>query len=356
MGTAHAFTLNGFGDITYSSTPKDANGESNNGFALGQLDFYAAEQIGDRLDVLAEYVIENPGDGFVVDLERLQVGYAVANNHKIRAGRFHNLLGYWNLAFHHGAQLTTSVSRPFFLEFEDENGVIPTHMVGLWWQSRFEPAAGRVDVGVMVGNGAGLHGDGSGNPVELDPGSGGDPDNEKAISANLTFRPAAVKGLEVGVSGQSGTIIVSQDGSAGSTLPGGIVGVAEIDQLLLGVHAVYQAGGLELLTEFYQWQNDVTGSTHDDSIAYYAQVGYMVGEATTPYVRYETLDAKANDPYFQAVGMTTGTGRTKTITTVGVRHDLNYRSAVKAEVHLVDDEATYDGSFEETAVQWTFAF
>jgi len=93
-GTARAFELNGFGDITFNNSEASDNASSNNGAGLGQLDFYVAEQLSDHLDMLAEFVIESPGEGFVVDLERLQVGYAFNNNHKLRAGRFHNLLGF----------------------------------------------------------------------------------------------------------------------------------------------------------------------------------------------------------------------------------------------------------------------
>jgi hypothetical protein len=357
-GLSQAFTLNGFSDVTYTTTENDGNGQSNNGFNLGQLDFYVAEQISDRIDVLAEFVIESPGDGFVIDLERLQVGYALNNTNKVRAGRFHNLLGYWNLAFHHGAHLSTSIGRPFFLEFEDDNGVIPTHMVGLWWASRVDTGAGRIDFGLMAGNGASLTGDGSGDSVELNPDSGGDQDNEKAVSANLTFRPKAVRGLEVGISGQFGTIIVGNDGSSGTTIQPGGVTVTEIEQTLYGVHAAYQANNLELLAEYYAWNHDTTPAmTFDDSDAFYVQAGYLVGGNTTPYVRYESLDVAANDPYFQAVGMTdaAGTARTKTVTVVGVRYDLNYRSALKVEIRSIDDDYATD-TFNEGAVQWTFAF
>ncbi len=360
-GKADALSINAFSDVTYSSTQEGR--QSNNGFALGQLNFYLTEQVSDRIDVLADYVIESPGAGFVIDLERLQVGYAISNNTKVRAGRFHNLLGYWNLAFHHGAQLQTTVGRPFFLEFEDDNGVIPVHMVGLWWNTHRNTGAGRINFGLMAGNGASLTGDDSGDPAELNPDSGGDADNEKAVSANLSFRPAAVRGLEIGVSGQVGTIVVHNPVGAANG-PGGIATTIEsIDQTLLGFHLVYQKGGLELLSEFYQWQHDInvttgTAPSPDDSTAYYVQAGYLIGEATTPYVRYETLDVKAGDPYFQAVGMTDGTARQKTITTVGARYDLNYRSALKAEVRFVDDEdtAAYDGSSEEIHLQWSFAF
>jgi hypothetical protein len=345
---SQAFELNGFGDVTFTNAEASNSGESNNGFALGQLDFYVAEQIGDRIDVLTEFVVESPGEGFVVDLERLQIGYAFNNSNKVRAGRFHNLIGYWNTAYHHGAQLQTTIGRPFFLEFEDENGVLPVHMVGLWYDGHFETSAGRVGVGVMFGNGASITGDGSGPPVELNPDSAGDADNDKAVSARISFNPSSVRGLGVGVSGQMGKVNIVG--------VGGGVPNDQIDQTIWAVDLEYLAHNAELLAEYYAWSNDSqTNGMTEDSSAYYVQLGYTLAEQVTPYARYESLDA-TSEPYFDAVGMTpVGTDRTKAIATVGVRYDLNYRSALKAEWRAIDD-SDVDGSYNELGVQWSFSF
>lgn len=358
-GAARAFELNGFGDVTYTDTEGTNNAPSNNGVALGQLAFYLAEQLSDHLDVLAEYVIESPGEGFVVDLERLQVGYAFNNNHKLRAGRFHNLLGYWNLAYHHGAHLQTTIGRPFFLEFEDENGVIPVHMVGLWWDSRVNTSAGRVSLGVMAGNGASITGDptavavGTVNTTELNPDSAGDSDNDKAVSARLAFNPAAVPGLGVGVSGQFGVVnITNIDTDADGT----VNAADQVEQTIAVLDVEYIKDAIELLAEYYVWMNDSDQvANFDDSSAYYVQTGYQFAHKVTPYARYESLEAKANDPYFIAVGMTVpGLDRQKNITTVGVRYDIHYRAALKFELRAVDDDM--DGSYNEAGVQWSFSF
>jgi len=358
-GTARAFELNGFGDITYTDTEAHDGVGSNNGAALGQLAFYLAEQLSDHLDVLAEYVIESPGEGFVVDLERLQVGYAFNNNHKIRAGRFHNLLGYWNLAYHHGAHLQTTIGRPFFLEFEDENGVIPVHMVGLWWDSRFNTSAGRVTLGVMAGNGASINGDnvahtdGTVNTTELNPDSAGDHDNDKAVSARVAFNPTAVPGLGVGVSGQFGKVNIT---GIDTDANGAVNPADHLDQVLWVLDLEYIADAVEVLAEYYAWMNDSEQvASFDDSSAYYVQAGYQFAHKVTPYARYESLDAKASDPYFIAVGMTVpGLDRQKNITTVGVRYDIHYRAALKFELRAVDDDL--DGSYNEAGVQWSFSF
>jgi len=346
--TSRAFELNGFGDVTFTNADQNTSARDNNGFALGQFDLYVAEQISDRIDVLAEFVIESPGEGFVVDLERLQIGYAFNNNNKIRAGRFHNVIGYWNTAYHHGAQLQTTVGRPFFLEFEDENGVLPVHMVGLWYDGHYDTHAGRAALSVMFGNGASITGDGTtGPPIELNPDSAGDADNDKAVSARLAFNPSAVRGLGVGVSGQIGKVNLV---SVGGGIPDDT-----IDQTIYAADLEYLANNVELLAEYYAWNNDSkTNNKSYDSSAYYVQVGYMVMDQFTPYARYESLDATA-DPYFNAVGMTAGANRTKSIATFGVRYDINYRSALKVEMRAIDDP-DMDGASNEEVVQWSFSF
>ncbi len=348
-GLSHGFEINGFGDVSYVVT--EEGGVSNNGFALGQLTFYANEQISDRSSVLVEYVIESPGGGFVIDLERLQIDYELSDNHTLRAGRFHSLLGYWNTAFHHGAYLQTSVGRPFFLEFEDENGVIPVHTVGVWWDSRFDTGLGRIELDLFVGNGVHLMADFSGamgmpETAELNPSSAGDQDNDKAIAWSLSLAPAAVRGLKVGTSGQTGKVQIMDMPSMALD--------DEIDQLLLSVDLTYFRGGTEFLSEYYTWSHDsqALATSFDDSSAFYVQFGQKVGSRSTPYVRYEVLDAKA-DPYFNATGMTAGADRKKTVGVAGIRHDLSDATTLKVEYRAVDDEAD---SYNEGAVQWSFAF
>lgn len=349
-GLANAFEFNGFADVTYTSTDRTMSSGSNNGFGLGQLDFYVSQQIAPRLDVLSELVVESPGEGFVVDLERLQIGYAISNTQRLRAGRFHNLLGYWNTAYHHGAQLHTSVGRPFFLEFEDENGIVPVHMVGLWWSGRFDTGLGRLKTGLMFGNGASISADLTGGEIaELNPNSAGDADNDKAVSWNLSFGPAAVSGLEVGFSGQIGKVNI-EDTNLVPTLND------EIDQFLWAADLVYITSKVEFLSEYFAWSHDSTAlsTKFNDSDAYYAQLGIRVSDNVTPYVRYESLDANS-DPYFDAVGMTVpGVDRHKSVTVLGVRRDMTLRSALKAEYRAVDDD--YEGTYNEAAVQWSFAF
>ncbi len=67
------------------------------------------------------------------NLERFQVGLHVGES-SFWLGRFHNPIGYWNMQFHHGAFLQTTVSRPGIMAFETSGGLIPNHLTGLLWE------------------------------------------------------------------------------------------------------------------------------------------------------------------------------------------------------------------------------
>ncbi len=65
------------------------------------------------------------------ELERLQFGFAPTPTDKIWLGRFHTPLSYWNTAYHHGAYLQPSITRPGIAEYEDGGGILPMHATGL---------------------------------------------------------------------------------------------------------------------------------------------------------------------------------------------------------------------------------
>ena len=79
----------------------DSIGE-NGAFAIGEFDLFMTHLIRNRIEVLFELVIESDIEGVsFIDLKRVQVGYVFSDALKLYAGRFHNILGYWNTTFHH---------------------------------------------------------------------------------------------------------------------------------------------------------------------------------------------------------------------------------------------------------------
>ena len=53
-----------------------------------------------------------------------------------RFGRFHQPGSAWNNELHHGHYLQTAITRPAIEAWEDEEGLIPQHLVGTLLESR----------------------------------------------------------------------------------------------------------------------------------------------------------------------------------------------------------------------------
>ena len=343
---ASGFEFRGFSDITYTATKnkQDLAGGGNSAFALGQFDLYVSQSLSDRVDILSELVVEaNEVGEFGVDLERLQVGYIFSDEMRVWTGRFHNLLGYWNTAFHHGAQLQTTIERPQFLKFEDDGGILPVHVVGLWATGRFPTSVATLEYGIMAGNGAKIIDvdPASFSGGALDPNSVSDNNNSKAFSFRLRAVPSAIDGLGVGISGNFSKV---QFFDSSGTLTA-INGEEEVRQVILGADLEYLANNIQFLTEFYQI-SDKDSKTFQNH-AWYVQGGYKIADRYTPYIRFEHVEVNENDPYFTALGTS---DFDKTV--VGIRFDIIPISSLKAEVRFVDGI----GDHQEYAIQWAFGF
>jgi hypothetical protein len=86
--------------------------------------FYSTDL--DSFRFLTEVQIDSTGS----DVERLQVGWRISPDLSFWFGRYHNPIGYWNVEHHHGHFMETSAERPQIIEFEDEGGPLPIHLVG----------------------------------------------------------------------------------------------------------------------------------------------------------------------------------------------------------------------------------
>lgn len=333
--TARSFELNGFGDVTFTNSTKTNNDQG--AFAIGGLDLYVSQPIDDRMNVFVELIVEADDTGnFGVDLERIQLGYLVNDALTLKAGRFHNIIGYWNTAFHHGTQLQTSIERPDFLEFEDEGGILPSHLVGLWASGRYKTAPLSLTYGVMVGNGSKVQ-DGA-----LKPNNTSDNSGNKAVSFRLTAEPEGIPGLMFGASGSYALV----SGFTGSSE------IMRVKQNIAALDMTYFERPFEFLAEYYliRDKDDFSGSKKFSSNAFYIQGGYVIKDRFIPYARYEkvSLDDKG-DPYFNAMGTTKESKRA----IAGLRYNLNVSSAVKAEVRFINNGTE---KFEEYAAQWSVAF
>lgn len=314
--------LHGFADVglKYSGQRQDEGGRRK-GFTVGALDFYLTPQLGTRVKSLVELIFEVDDEGeTMAELERLQIGYAFSDYLSLWGGRYHTPLGYWNTAFHHGKQLQTTILRPKFLNFEEEDGIIPTHMVGLWGTGTARLGGGRVRYDLYLANGPKIGGIDAGGDGRLDTNTFSDDNYDLAVGLNVGYDFAgALDGLRLGVHGLRAE--VDGYGSGGSRL-------SRSELNILGGYGVYTDDDWEIIGEFYQFLNRDRsgGSGVHSSTAGFLQAGRLVG-SFTPYTRFEFASLDQGDNYFSRLEE----GHSYRRALAGVRYDLTPKAALKLE-------------------------
>lgn len=334
ISSAHAFELNGFADVSFTKGTEGAEEFRNGDFAFGTLDLYLAETL-DDIEILTELIVEM---GNVLDLERLTLGYTFNDTLRVRAGRFHTPLGFWNTAYHHGVQLQPTILRPEFLNFEDDAGILPVHTIGIYLSGRVRTGIGKLEYGAMVGNGPTVTVEDGANV--LDPNNISDNSIGKAIALHATIAPTMVEGLKVGISGHMAR--VQDDGTVTSAV--------DVDQTILGAAVTYSIGPVGIAGEYFSIKDeDNTTDSSDSNNAYYGLITYTYKDRWIPYLMYENMAAEEDDdPYFISLGV-----QDLTKTTFGLRYNINYRSSIKGEFRSVEKG---DEDWNEYAVQWALAF
>jgi hypothetical protein len=337
--------LHGFLDVGYARASGTGLNVDRSGFRLGTFDIYLTPQLGERVKGLIELAFEYDRTGVLgTDLERLQLGYVASDNLTLWAGRFHTPYGYWNTAFHHGAQIQTSITRPRMIAFEDQGGILPSHTVGFWATGKFNTDFGRVNYDAYVGNSDSLRNG------TLDYNAVGYDKATPTAGFNLGISPKALPGLTVGAHGLSEKVN-SYDANA--------VQNGQIDLRVLGGYAFFESDRWELIGEYYAFNNkDRSGSAgNNKSTAGFVQAGYQFVERWTAYTRYERASLSQNDPYFALMNNgTTNFGASYHQSVIGLRYDLDQRSAIKVQAERMIDAANANRSLSEFRLQYSARF
>src|SRR5438034_2778184 len=177
--------IRGFGDVDFSAT--DQKG-SVSGFNLGQFVLHFASPLSEKVSYFGELSFTAQPAAYEVQVERSIIRYDYNDYFKISFGKYHTPISYWNTAFHHGAWLQTTVSRPEMVKFGGTD--IPIHFVGL--QAEGNIPSGGLGLGYNLGLGNGRWSN------FAKAGDSGDVNNNRAWFANLYARPARLYGLQVG--------------------------------------------------------------------------------------------------------------------------------------------------------------
>ncbi len=362
------------GSATTSGSTSSATPERNGAF-VGSLTLFASPQIGDHVRGLFELLSEfNTSGSNVITVERAQIGYAFNDALTLWGGRFHTPYGFWNTAYHHGAQLQPSIARPVQL-----SGAMPAHTNGLWAVGLFPMGSGKLTYDLYAGNSTRVVGG------SIDPNHTSGDNKNKNFGFNLGFNAGGgLEGLRAGVHVMRAkvtacaSIDTSGNCAPGTTTtttytlpnpatPGAQVVATTITTItdpiekskvnMVGAYAHYDNYNVELIAEYYKFSNTNLVSVaapgyKAKSSSGFVQLGYVLDDLI-PFIRWEETDYDPRDEYFR--NLSNGKNYSKQI--VGVRYELNVNAVIKAEVAQINSRSARSlEDSQEVRVQYAIRF
>jgi hypothetical protein len=334
--------ISGFADVDFSAT--DLHGASggfgaqtllgaHSGFALGQYVLHLSSALSPKVTVFSELSMTArsdagtgtpPATGFNTEVERIIIRYDLNDRFKLSFGRYHTPINYWNTAFHHGAWLQTTISRPEMTQFG--GSFLPVHFIGALAEGSVPAAGWNLNYNLGVGNGRGQ--------VISRAGDFGDVNNGRAIVANAFVKPDFLYGLQAGASvyhDQLNPLVA-----------------APAREWIESAHLVYAKETPEFIAEFANVSHQPRGGPATRSQAFYIQTAYRLpGDAKLfkPYFRYEHMHVPVADPIFRGI-VPTFSG-----STAGVRYDISSFAAFKLEYRNYQRRnlPTINGIFAQTS-------
>jgi hypothetical protein len=291
-----------FGDATYLATERQVA----TGFFIGQAVGHVVAALTERLTYFGEVTASAQSTGYAFEVERSILRYDVADELKLSGGRYHTPIGYWNTAFHHGTWLQTTVSRPEMVKYGSQ--FIPTHFVGAMAEGTLP--SGDLGLGYMVGVG-----NGRGGTISR-AGDAGDVNANRAWTAALSIRPAALFGLQAGGGYYHDRVSPATGVEAGE-------GIAS-------AYVAWQSERPEVIVEYAQVRHTLAaGGATTANHGGYVQLAYRLpggAQRWKPYLRTEQVSPASDDVIFAPLSL----GYRGTVG--GVRYDFAPYAALKGEV------------------------
>lgn len=333
MSEAESFPslkFRGFANVDFSAS--DQPGQIR-GFSMGQFVLHFASRLSNKISYFGEVSLTAQPNIYNVDLERSFIRYDVNDAVKISFGRYHTPINYWNTAFHHGAWLQTTISRPNMIRF---GGTFePVHFVGAQSEGNIPSGALNLGYNIGIGNGRGS--------LFSRAADNGDVNSHRAWLVNVFSRPARLKHLQVGGSYYrdkvTAEVTISPDGT-------------NYGEWIAAGHLVWTGEAPEFLAEFAhaRQRSDLTGRIFD-SQAGYAQIAYRIPiweKRWKPYFRYDYVQSPEGAPVFATSENVRGF-------TLGTRYDISDFTALKGEFRN-GRGAPGEGRVNSIVLQTAFTF
>jgi hypothetical protein len=290
----------------------------------------------DRWRLLGEFVLSPDEHEF----ERLQLGYEVSDNTVFWVGRYHQPASAWNIFYHHGQYLQTSITRPWIESWEDEGGITPQHISGVLFESQFSAgneSGWRISAG--IGAAPQLQDD------RLYP-IGVFSDYGAAAGTNASVRlewlPDQVGEDTVGLVGAHTELATNR--SDNLFLP-------HVDYNLLG--AFFSFGRARLRTIGAIYVIDVRTDSHvppnqGKHVAGYLQLDYEIGADLTVFARHENLSDAKGWTYLEQFP-----NPLVRRSLAGLRWQVGDRNALSLEFDY--NNALNSDAYTEARIQWSAA-
>ena len=316
--------IRGFAEVDFSAT--DQKGITS-GFNMGQFVLHLASPLSRKVSYFGEVTFNAQPNGYTVEVERSIIRYDYNDYFKISFGRYHTPIGYWNNAFHHGAWLQTTISRPEMVKFGGT--FIPTHFVGFLAEGNIPSGGAGLGYSFGVGNGR--------SSIVSRAGDAGDSNNNRAWVANIIARPARFYGLQFGASVYRDRITLT-DGRG-------------FREWITAAHLVWAKENPEILAEFANVHHrQILTDLVANSQAFYVQLGYRLPwleKTLKPYYRFEYIHTPLSEQILNS-GDLVGS-------TLGLRYDISSYAAFKGEYRHTKRQAT-DPRVNGLFLQTSFTF
>lgn len=293
--------------------------------------FYSTDV--DSFRFLTEVQIDAGG----TEAERFQAGWRISPDLSLWFGRYHNPIGYWNVEHHHGHYMETSAERPQILEFEDEGGPLPIHLVGGLLTGMHEIGNGTLNFDIGVAAGPRVR-NGEFRPINIfeDPRL-----TALALVARASYRPDAT------LDDQYGASLVR------TKIPIHGVQYEEMQQDLMVFYVSRDFDVVRVFGEAIRVSQRLLEGPGPAWPSYWA--GYVQGEYKlvpaewTAFARYEAISSRLTDDY---VNQFPKLSKQREI--VGIRWDYHPNQALKLE--YVRDASPAGLTTNGIELQWSAMF
>jgi len=310
----------GFADLNFAETSNHLSDDqkSHDGFSLGNLVGHVSASLGGKFSFFSEVNVSGIDNEFSIDVARAFVRYDYNDRLKISGGRYHAPIGYWNVAFHRGLWLQTTIFRPDIIR---EEWFQPDHFVGIMAEGTL---VARMGLRYIAGYGNGR--DSDLGPKGLDAGDINGEDSavpgkvstgqHRASVVRIFARPPQVNGVEFGGAVYHDTLAVAFTNG--------------VPELITSAYVAITRESPELIAEFSNLRHSdyyTDGRSHNswNSQAFYVQLAYRLLQQPKwkPYTRYEKSLTPVDEPV-------TGNLENSKLT-AGLRYELTDLAALKLE-------------------------